>query len=371
MPVKLKPWIAIRADGDHVIGTGHVMRCLALAEVAIQRGFSCRLLCRSIDPYMAERAVAIGVNILQLSAPPEPPSSLYEHSGWLSVSEVTDAQQCTEALMPFIAQFDAPRFIVVDHYALGAPWHIQLRTMAPVLAIDELNDRPIAPDWLVDQTVGKPNDAYGHLTPDYTHCLLGGDYALLRPEFAKVAEKIGRCRSDIPNVLKILVTMGGVDEMNISAQVLEWLGLLKGQLHMDVTVVASATSAHLRSLQQSSRRTCYPSQLIVNADNMAELMAEHHIAIGAAGTTAWERCALGLPSLNVELAANQQAISSWLVTMGVSINLGPVAMLSQAALCNALLDIVHEPVRYQQMVAAAFELVDGYGTGRVLDTVLT
>jgi UDP-2,4-diacetamido-2,4,6-trideoxy-beta-L-altropyranose hydrolase len=346
------------------------MRCLALAEAAIQRGLSCKLLCRSIDPSLTERAVAIGINILQLAAPPEPPTSLYMHSDWLSVSEITDAQQCTEALMPFIAQFGAPRFIAVDHYALGAPWHIQLRELAPVLAIDELNDRSMAPDWLVDQTAGKPNDTYDHLTPDYTHCLLGGDYALLRPEFAKVADKIGRCRSDIPKTLKILITMGGVDEPNISGQVLEWLDVLKDQLQMEVTVVAGATSAHLQSLQQSSSRTHYPSKLIVSTNNMAELMAEHHIAIGAAGTTAWERCALGLPSLNVELAANQEAISNWLATTGAGINLGPAAILSQAALCDALLDLIHEPARYQQMVAAAFELVDGHGTGRVLDAVL-
>ena len=124
-------------------------------------------------------------------------------------------------------------------------------------------------------------------------------------------------------------------------------------------MVAGASSVHAESLAQRCSDTSYPTQLVVNAGNMAAIMAEHHIAIGAAGTTAWERCALGLPSLNVELAANQEAISNWLAGSGAAINLGPAAQLTGTVLCAAVLGIVQDPKRYQQMVTTAFALLGG------------
>lgn len=371
MPVKAQPWIAIRVDGNRRIGSGHVMRCLALAAAAIQRGLSVELLCRDFDPNLAQQTKLPGINIHSLAAPAETVATTYKHSAWLSVSEATDARQSSELLQSLISRRGTPAFIAIDHYALGAPWHTRLRELAPVLAIDELADRPMAPDWLVDQTAGKPADTYRNWVPAYTRCLLGGDYALLRPEFARTAEQLNRKRAAISTPLKILITMGGVDQFDVSGQVLDWLEALANQLAIQVTVVAGASSVHAESLAQRCSDTSYPTQLVVNAGNMAAIMAEHHIAIGAAGTTAWERCALGLPSLNVELAANQEAISNWLAGSGAAINLGPAAQLTGTVLCAAVLGIVQDPKRYQQMVTTAFTLVDGHGCGRVLDITLT
>ena len=155
MQTEHKAWGAFRVDGDSTIGTGHVMRCLSLATTAQACGLDTRILTRSIDARLRPRIAAAQVELHNLADAKGTSGHSYAHSNWLAVTETRDAADCLQKLIELSKLHGPPAFIAVDHYALGAPWHEELKLVAPVLAIDELADRPLAPDWLVDQTAGK------------------------------------------------------------------------------------------------------------------------------------------------------------------------------------------------------------------------
>jgi UDP-2,4-diacetamido-2,4,6-trideoxy-beta-L-altropyranose hydrolase len=368
-------WAAFRVDGDSVIGTGHIMRCLSLATAAQARGLYIRLLTRSLDDRLLPRIRAANVELYRLPSPATDTRTYserpYAHSDWLAVTETRDAADCHLKLKELSELYGPPAFIAVDHYALGGPWHETLRPIAPVLAIDELGDRPMASDWLVDQTEDKQASDYASLTADFTQCLIGGQYSLLRPEFANQAAAMKRQRLAIQSPLRVLITMGGVDPDNASATALSAIDIVAQTLPIETTLVIGSTSSHRAELRQMIKSMSTPINLVIDSENMAELMADHHLAIGAAGTSAWERCALGLPSLNLILARNQAGVSTWIANTGAALDMGWAKQLQPEMLANEIIHLAKDPDLYQGMVAAAFKVTDGRGCERVLDTILT
>jgi UDP-2,4-diacetamido-2,4,6-trideoxy-beta-L-altropyranose hydrolase len=142
-------------------------------------------------------------------------------------------------------------------------------------------------------------------------------------------------------------------------------------LPTETTLVIGSTSSHRAELQQIIKSMSTPINLVIDSENMAELMADSHLAIGAAGTSAWERCALGLPSLNLILARNQAGNSTWIANTGAALDMGWANQLQPELLANEIMRIAKDPDLYQGMVAAAFKVTDGRGCERVLDTILT
>jgi UDP-2,4-diacetamido-2,4,6-trideoxy-beta-L-altropyranose hydrolase len=245
-----------------------------------------------------------------------------------------------------------------------------LRSIAPIIAIDELGDRPLAPDWLVDQTEGKTSNDYVGLVPDFTHLLLGGEFALLRPEFAEQAELMGGTRLPLSTPLHVLVTMGGVDADNASSRVITALQIASSQIPLEGTLVIGGENPNVDKLGAKAAACDFSLSVKVDVENMAELMAAHDLAIGAAGTTAWECCSMGLPSLNLVLAENQKHICNWLAATGATINLGWAKDLDPQLMADAIVAMGCDPERYAAMAQAAFAVTDGYGCERLLDTVL-
>jgi UDP-2,4-diacetamido-2,4,6-trideoxy-beta-L-altropyranose hydrolase len=371
MSTDKNPWLAIRVDGDQTIGTGHVMRCLSLATEALKRGFQVRLLARSLDANLASRISNAGIEPHSLTATSETSEHRYAHSDWLAVAEDSDAAECLNKLTLLSEKYGTPALVIVDHYALAGPWHELLRTLAPVLAIDELGDRPMSPDWLIDQTVGKSHENYSGLIPEHTQCLIGGQYALLRAEFAEQAASLNMQRPDVASPLKILITMGGVDACDASGLALDALELLAMQLPVEATVVIGSANPHHLKLQQQLKSVSFPARLIVDSPHMSQLMADSHLAIGAAGTSAWERCAVGLPALNLVLADNQETICTWLAKTGAALHMGRAEFVEGKELADTVYRIATNPEVYRNMVQAAFAVADGQGCQRVLNAVLT
>jgi UDP-2,4-diacetamido-2,4,6-trideoxy-beta-L-altropyranose hydrolase len=365
-----KAWGVFRVDGNSTIGTGHVMRCLSLATAAQACGLNTRILSRSLDDRLLPRITAAQVDLYSLPDARGPRGHAYTHSDWLAVTETKDAADCRQKLAELSRQYGPPAFIAVDHYALGAPWHEELKSVAPVLAIDELIDRPLAPDWLVDQTADKTIHNYGDLVPASTHCLIGGQYALLRSEFADTAESINRCRPPVHLPLRVLITMGGVDPGNASATALHALDIAARDLAIETTLVVGSTNSHLAELRQLAASVTVPVNLIVDSHEIAALMARHHLAIGAAGTSALERCAMGLPSLNLVLAENQAGTAAWLAHTGAALDLGWATELRPEKLAEEIMHIAQNQDLYSQMAMAAFAVTDGHGCKRVMDTIL-
>lgn len=324
--------VAFRADASLQIGTGHVMRCLTLADALRERGASCTFLCRPhpghLLAFIAQRGhQALALPELQEGAQPNHGGTAHGH--WLGTDWATDAQDTRQALSDHTGS-QTVDWLVVDHYALDARWEEALHPQAQrIMAIDDLADRPHACDLLLDQNLGRKEADYEGLLKGRTTTLVGPHYALLRPEFAALrAQSLAR-RQTNPQLRRLLITMGGVDKDNATGQVLAALPSCSLPADLRVTVVMGSRAPWLAQVQAQSAQMPWPTKVYVDVDNMAHLMAESDLAIGGAGGTAWERCSLGLPSLVLVLAQNQ-----WPGAVALQVAGAAVAMESQQQITN-------------------------------------
>ena len=288
--------VAFRADASAAIGSGHVMRCRALAQALEERGAT--------------------VEFKQES------------------------------------QLEAEDWLVVDSYSLDAAWESLLRQKAAkILAIDDLADRKHDCDVLLDQNFF-PDAAsrYEGLVPARSRRLLGPRYALLHREFSQFRKKL---RTRTGEIEKILVSFGGVDAGNETSNV---LSLLK-PLRVAVDVVVGAANPHANRIARECAEAGFAFHR--QAMNMAELMAAADFAVGAGGSTTWERCCMGLPTLQVAISADQVAPSGALADAGL------VFFGGKTVTEEALRDALSDPARLKDQSRRMRALVDGDGAKRV------
>ena len=372
--------VLFRADASVDIGTGHVMRCLTLADALRAAGASVRFVCRDLPGGLAHRIEARGFAVTLLATPASPspaspsPVPPPAHAAWLPVTQETDAAQT-------LASGPVPDWIVVDHYALDARWEtavagpktgLETGLMAAprprVMAIDDLVDRPHAVTLLMDQTLGRAADAYGVLAPG-ARVLAGTRYALLRPEFAAArAASLAHTRHPVRN---ILVSLGGADARNVTGRILSVLDEVFAQTGVRVTVVMGGAAPHLDTVAAQAAALRIAAEVVVDVDDMADRMARADFSIGAAGGTTWERCCLGLPGLVVVLADNQSDIADAVAAAGAARNVGSAFAPGFAdALRDALNPLSGSATTLATMSAAAAALCDGRGALRVLRHLL-
>lgn len=354
---------AFRTDASLTIGTGHVMRCLTLADALRERGAVCRFICRDHPGNLIDaiRKRGYGVHILPPCEHPQAPQaeSLPRHAAWLGCDWQTDAQRTAFAMAD--RRHD---WLVVDHYALDARWESALRDKANrIFAIDDLADRPHHADLLLDQNLGRDSADYAGLVPAHCTVLTGPRYALLRPEFARWRTySLNRRKS--PQLGQILVTMGGTDAANATGAVLSALAVCDLPRNTRIIVVMGRSAPWLPSVWEMAQRMPWPTEVRVDIDNMAEVMADSDLAIGAAGSTSWERCCLGLPALLVVLADNQRSSADALHASGAAIFLGEVDAI--ASILSARLAELSQPSVLMRMTEKAAALTDGEGDRRLI-----
>ena len=205
---------------------------------------------------------------------------------------------------------------VCDFYALDAEIERSLRaTAAKIVVIDDLANRPHDCDLLIDTTFGRSTEDYRGLVPPGAVMLAGARYALLRPEFAALRDELLARRAAGGGVERILVSLGLTDVGGITARVVAALleTELNAQAQIDVVIGPMAQSrAELEAMAARNTRM----ELHIDPPDMARLMANADVAIGGGGTTSWERCCLGLPTVLVVLADNQRLIASKLGKVG-------------------------------------------------------
>ncbi len=354
--------VVFRADASLQIGTGHVMRCLTLADALRQKGAQCTFVCRpnvghllGLVAQRGHKALALGEQQQNFNGPADP-----AHAAWLGTSWADDAEQTMHALLGQTVDW-----LVVDHYALDARWEEALRPQAQrIMAIDDLADRPHACDLLLDQNLGRTEADYGGLLKGKTTTLVGPQYALLRPEFAALrAQSLAR-RQNNPPLRRLLVTMGGVDKDNATGQVLAALQSCSLPADLRVTVVMGPHAPWLAQVQAQVTQMPWPTEVLVGVDNMAQLMAESDLAIGAAGSTSWERCCLGLPTIQVVLAQNQEAIALALGRFGAAL------MLPSKAIEQTLPDLISTITSAEKLYTvslAASGVTEGKGASLLCD----
>jgi UDP-2,4-diacetamido-2,4,6-trideoxy-beta-L-altropyranose hydrolase len=353
--------VAFRVDSSLQIGTGHVMRCLTLADALRERGAKCSFVCRPHTGHLLDMikqrghmTIALAPADLAFSGPAEP-----DHAQWLGCSWENDAKQTKEALATLKLDW-----LVVDHYALDRRWEQELRYSAKhLMVIDDLADRQHDCDVLLDQNLGRQDKDYDGLLSPKTKTFIGPENALLRPEFAQWREYSLQRRVQ-PKLQHLLITMGGVDKDNATGKVLQVLRDCDLPADLGITIVMGPTAPWLTEVQEQAAAMPLPTQVLTGVNNMAELMAKSDLAIGAAGSTSWERCALSLPTILLILATNQQSSALALQSFGAAHIAADVQQL--IVIMRALLNPQSESVALKKMSQAAGQLTRGDGTSKVV-----
>lgn len=357
--------IAFRADASIRIGTGHVMRCLTLAEALRNQGHQCVFICRNHQGHLADQIAKKGFEIHRLNAPKQSRLNAkgeapLAHAEWLGASWQQDAEQTLSAFAG--TKFD---WLVVDHYALDTHWESKVApSVSKIMAIDDLADRKHTCHLLLDQNLGRKTEDYDGLVPESCNRLIGPRYALLRPEFSGLREHSLERRHD-PKLKRILITLGGVDRDNITAVVLEALAQSQLPREAELDIVMGAAAPGLETIRRQIETLPFQATVNVNVTDMAERMCLADLCIGAAGSTSWERCCLGLPTITVVLAENQKEAATAIAEQGAAFVIEMVSDMQ--AVLSYLLTGKRATESLSTMSAAGSSLVDGLGCLRVVN----
>lgn len=355
--------VLFRADSGVAIGAGHVMRCLALAQGLTRAGAQCRFVVRAHEGALIDAIRAAGHELDVLPLEVASGGDAGDHAAWVGAAWAADARATRS-----IAAEHRADWVVVDHYGLDARWESSVRESgARIAAIDDLADRPHECSLLVDTTPGRLREDYAGLTPPCCELLLGPLQALLRPEFSAMRDRALVRRGAGP-VRQLLVSMGGMDPGGWTCRVLDAVELAFGDSGPEITVAVGSAAPNHDAIVERAGRMPVATRVLRDARDMAELMLHADLAVGGAGSTAWERCCLGLPTVNLVLADNQRLIGERLAAAGAArtIVVGPRPEDAVARLARELGALVGDEAARVAMAAHASALVDGAGVSRVV-----
>ena len=349
--------VAVRVDASTRIGHGHVIRCLALASGLADRGADVFFVCREHEGNLAGMLEQRGFPVQRLARSAGPVPS--HKAGWLEQSWTVDAEETMQAVRDKTGSVD---WLVVDHYGIGCAWEQAMRPVASrIMVIDDLADRAHDCDLLLDQNlIASLDSRYTGLVPDACVTLLGPTYAMLQSEYARLHDRIPAREGPVQ---KILVSFGGADSANLTARaVTAFLSLERADL--ELLIVVAGAHPQLPSIRQKivGRKNV---RLECDLPTLAPVMAEADIALGASGSTNWERLCLGLPALVVTLAENQVPIAGELHRLGLVRLLGHHNDVDEKRLADALADVTSTDLDGSWSRACS-AVVDGRGVDRVL-----
>lgn len=349
-----------RVDSTPRIGDGHVARCLSLADGLARRGVRSAFVAGHLSP-TARDAIAGRFAIHDLSDAMDPGLA---GTDW-DLRPWPDAEQGRQAAATLaVLRRTGADLLVVDHYLLDHQFESALRgEVARIVAIDDLANRRHDCDLLVDHNLGRRASDYRGLVPEGARLCCGPAFALLRPQFGEARDSLleqgGRATAGRP---RLLISLGSTDVGGITGQVLS--ALIAAGIDDAVQVVIAA-EAPSRAACEALAASHSGIVLHDRVGDMAGLMARCDLAIGAGGTTSWERCALGLPSVIMVLADNQRAVAEELAAAGAA-----RLAHSPAQAAAAVAGLLARPSQLEAMAAAAFALVDGRGVDRVCQALL-
>jgi UDP-2,4-diacetamido-2,4,6-trideoxy-beta-L-altropyranose hydrolase len=352
--------VIFRCDASLEIGTGHVMRCLTLANALRLQGSVCRFVCKEFPGNLQNRIQQDGFEVVCL--PPALPeitkdqeeSNLPKHFPWLGGSWQNDAEQTIAA----IGQ-NKPKWLIVDHYGIDSRWEKILRPyVEKIMVIDDLADREHDCDLLLDQNlVANMDQRYEGLLPENSVRLLGPKYALLQPEYAELRKK-AKVREGMVN--RILIYFGGADKGNLSGMALEAFESLQlNNIFVDVVINPKNpnTEALKNQIIKKINIICHE-----NLPSLAPLMIKADLSLGAGGATSWERCCLGLPSIVIPISQNQIELTDYL---------NNIKAITTSTPCKNDMEkklrffISSRNKNLISMSLKSFSLVDGLGTNRL------
>ena len=344
--MKMRPLLIIRADATPEIGTGHLMRTLALAHAWRDRAGDVIFVSCCQSRGLVRRMAELARQVVTLDrAHPDP-------GDWEKTARILNAH--------------GEAWVALDGYHFDGEYHKNIRALGKrLLVVDDMAHLDhYEADIVLNQNIDAADRSYS--TAAFTRLLLGPQYILLRPEFV---ERIAPKRNIAGPACRLLVTLGGADPDNMTLTVIQALEKINIDGFEAVIVVGSA-NPNLQQIQTAGNRSGLPMRVVYNAPNMAELMAWADLAVSAGGSTCWELAYMGVPTLAITMADNQQAVVKGLAKAGAIVNLGWHQDVSSAEIARAVQNLATDVDKRIQMQRCGRDLVDGGGAQRVLTGML-
>ena len=332
--------VVVRADGDSRIGLGHVLRSMAVADELARTGACVTYLCRRLSPWAA--------------------AQLEERGFRVEMVDLDEASEQTDDAIASIAAVEraGADTVLLDHYGLTKAWTQKVRAHSQVLiaAFDDLAADTRTVDVLIDGSPGRLAADYQGLIPEQAVCLAGPAYAPLRPEFS-LAREAKRAASN--GLCRVAISMGGVDPDGVTLACLE---ALDGRPDLDLTVILSSDAAKLDATKARVAAMKTQTRLLLDRTDMAAILKDMDLVVGAGGTSSLERCALGLPTVLAVLADNQAYNAKQLAHAGAVVILPG---LSAEAIRQTVEPLLENPDERARLGQNAAQLCDGLGAPRV------
>ncbi len=357
--------VVFRADASPTLGVGHVMRCISLARLLVSKGASIRFVCFPLPNAIRDNILEIGCELKEIddghfvSVGGAERQSLDQSSVWTLNRQMQDAKNTLNLIAD--GNWD---WIVVDHYSISDGWEGLIKEKVKnLLVIDDLANRKHNCDVLLDQTLGRAESDYKPYVSQGAELLVGAKYAMLRPEFAELRSYSLNRRSK-SNSKKMLISLGGGDFENVTAKILDTLSSLSYIDSWKITVILGAASPWVREIEKLIKQRKLKIELIVNCSNVAKIMSDSDFAIGAAGSSSWERCCLGLPTILIKLAPNQADVMEGLEKTGAVIPIYSIEKIS-SELPRIMSSLNSNLIDVHAMSVNASEVTDGNGCFKV------
>jgi len=357
--------VAFRADASDRIGSGHIMRCLTLADELCKRGHTCLFICRHHPGHLGQLIEARGYPVYWLQSPSDAYSVQHQgeplaHAHWLGASWEADADQTR-----FFLENAGCDWLIVDHYGLDYQWEQRLSSVVPrMMVIDDLADRYHCCQLLLDQNALDVRDGAGYTELVNPGCqlMLGPFFALLGCEYALLSSLIPERRG---RVARVLVFVGGSDPFQLTETYLDALSTTHLS-HLSVDVVLGKNYPFPERIHQKAAKRGR-TEVYSGLPSLAGLMIRADVMLGGGGATNWERFCLGLPALVTSIADNQDAVNQMLAERGLIYFQGKVEQVSGDNIARMLLKILENPDALTRVSSSMRAIVDGKGTSRVAD----
>lgn len=334
------------------MGTGHVMRSLVLAHKLAEQGNEVAFICADLNENISSHVTSEGIKLFNLGYKPDNP---------LIATWQPDLEETIE-----IFKKEQPDMVLVDNYFLGYEWENGIRPyVKKIMVTDDYLNRKHDCDIFLNQNF--PASERGELDkflPQNCIQILGPEYAILRSEFLEAKRK----ELPLESFNNILISFGGTDNFNLSEKILDFFIGNKKYSNAKINCVVGWQNHNKEKIKQlcdANNNFYYHCQI----NYMARLMEDADLCIGAGGSSSWERLYMGVPSIIVSLAENQDGICNWLHSRKLSYFMGQAENFSYKALNDAMEKIISDESWKIAIITLGKNTVDGNGANRIVQAI--
>ncbi len=342
--------LLIRADSAARIGTGHIMRCIALAQAWQGAGGKVAFLSYCESEILRQRIREQGFDFIPIERPHPDPGDM-------------------EKTLHLLAQYKlniSSVWVALDGYHFTPGYQKTVRDKGyKLLIIDDYNHlSDYHADILLNQNINARELDYS--CDEDTIKLLGCKYTLLRREFLNCKYR----KLETPDkVRNILVTLGGADSDNVTLKVIKALNMI-GDSDLDVKIVIGPANQHIKSLKKELAFSLFSYELLSSVKDMTRLMVWADATVSAGGSTCWELAFMGVPTVILILAENQTGISAGLAEKKVATDIGWHNNITPEGLTHALNEFLEDYPKRKAFFENGKKLVDGKGVQRVVSKMM-